>query len=384
MKTAEIISRKSKMACPVCGKVYNKSMLQSYANCCNQPLVINFNFSTETKADINDEVQSMWRYRNFLPQISTENIISLGEGFTPMHTFEKLGEQLNVNLIWKDEGLNPTGSFKARGISMAVSKAKEFGITHCVMPTAGNAGGALSAYCTKANIKATVIMPEHTADLLKEECRAYGAELITIKGLINDCGILAKEIALKTGAFDMSTLKEPYRLEGKKTMGYEIAEQLNWTLPDVIMYPTGGGTGLLGIWKALEEMQQMKWISGKMPRMVAVQSENCQPMVELFNKGKLPDNFTPLSSAALGLVVPYPFAKDQIQQILHKSNGNAIAVTDNEIADEIKKVAKLEGVLLSAEGAACMAAVKKLLNNNWIKKEETVLVLNTGSWYKYH
>ena len=372
------------MACPVCGKVYNKSILQSYANCCNQPLVINFNFSTETKADINDEVQSMWRYRNFLPQISTENIISLGEGFTPMHIFEKLGEQLNVNLIWKDEGLNPTGSFKARGISMAVSKAKEFGITHCVMPTAGNAGGALSAYCTKANIKATVIMPEHTADLLKEECRAYGAELITIKGLINDCGILAKEIALKTGAFDMSTLKEPYRLEGKKTMGYEIAEQLNWTLPDVIMYPTGGGTGLLGIWKALEEMQQMKWISGKMPRMVAVQSENCQPMVETFNRGKLPDNFTPLSSAALGLVVPYPFAKDQIQQILHKSNGNAIAVTDNEIADEIKKVAKLEGVLLSAEGAACMAAVKKLLNNNWIKKEETVLVLNTGSWYKYH
>ena len=182
----------------------------------------------------------------------------------------------------------------------------------------------------------------------------------------------------------MSTLKEPYRLEGKKTMGYEIAEQLNWTMPDVIMYPTGGGTGLLGIWKALEEMQQMKWISGRMPRMVAVQSENCQPMVELFNKGKLPDNFTPLSSAALGLVVPYPFAKDQIQQILHKSNGNAIAVTDNEIADEIKKVAKLEGVLLSAEGAACMAAVKKLLNNNWIKKEETVLVLNTGSWYKYH
>ncbi len=384
MKTASIIDRLSIMICPVCGKKYNKNSIHTYATCCNQPLIIEFDFAHETQDGIKRNVRSMWRYQNFLPFVEEQNIVSLGEGFTPLHAFEKLGEQLNLNLIWKDEGINPTGSFKARGISMAVSKAKEFGIKHCVMPTAGNAGGALSAYCAKAGIKATVIMPEHTSALLKEECKAYGAELITVKGLINDCGVLAKDISNKTGAFDMSTLKEPYRLEGKKTMGYEIAEQLNWQVPDVIMYPTGGGTGLLGIWKAIEEMQKMKWISGKMPRMVVVQSENCQPMVEMFNKGKVSENFNPTSSIALGLAVPYPFAKDQIQQILHKSNGNAIAIADNEIREEVLKVARLEGVLLSAEGGACISAVKKLMAANWIKKEETVLVLNTGSWYKYH
>lgn len=384
MKTASINIQNSKMICPVCGKQYNKNNIQSFATCCNQPLIIEFDFKYETKDDIKQDVRSMWRYQIFLPFIEEQNIVSLGEGFTPLHSFEKLSDQMNLNLIWKDEGVNPTGSFKARGISMAVSKAKEFGIKHCVMPTAGNAGGALSAYCAKADIKATVIMPEHTSELLKEECKAYGAEVITIKGLINDCGVFAKEISKKTGAFDMSTLKEPYRLEGKKTMGYEIAEQLNWEVPDIIMYPTGGGTGLLGIWKAMEEMQKMKWISGKMPRMVVVQSENCQPMVEMFNKGKVPDNFNPTSSIALGLAVPYPFAKDQIQQILHKSNGNAIAITDNEIREEILKVARTEGVLLSAEGAACVSATRKLLTDNWIKKEETVLVLNTGNWYKYH
>jgi threonine synthase len=372
------------MICPSCGKQYNKNNIQTYAVCCNQPLIIEFNFAHETKEDIRQELRSMWRYQSFLPFVEEQNIVSLGEGFTPLHTFEKLSRKLGINLIWKDEGVNPTGSFKARGISMAVSKAKEFGIEHCVIPTAGNAGGALSAYCAKADIKATVVMPEHTSNLLKEECRAYGAELLTVKGLINDCGVLAKEISAKTGAFDMSTLKEPYRLEGKKTMGYEIAEQLNWQLPDVIVYPTGGGTGLLGIWKAMEEMQQMKWISGKMPRMVVVQSENCKPMVEMFNKGKVPDDYKATASVVLGLAVPFPFAKDQIQQVLHKSNGNAIAIPDNEILDEISKVARTEGVLLSAEGAACVNAVRKLTASNWIKKEETVLVLNTGVWYKYH
>jgi threonine synthase len=384
MKTASINIQNSIMICPVCGKQYDKNKIQSFATCCNQPLIIEFDFKHETKEDINSDVPSMWRYQRFLPFVEEQNIVTLGEGFTPLHSFEKLSEQLQVNLIWKDEGVNPTGSFKARGISMAVSKAKQFGVDHCIMPTAGNAGGALSAYCAKAGMKATVIMPEHTASLLKEECKAYGAEVITIKGLINDCGVLAKEISAKTGAFDMSTLKEPYRLEGKKTMGYEIAEQLLWEVPDVIMYPTGGGTGLLGIWKAMKEMKRMKWISGKMPRMVAVQSENCQPMVVMFHKGKIPDNYKATASIALGLAVPYPFAKDQIQQILHKSNGTAIAIADLEIREEILKVARTEGVLLSAEGASCVSATRKLLANDWIKKEETVLILNTGNWYKYH
>ncbi len=384
MKTTSINIRTSIMSCPECGMQYDKNHLQTFASCCNQPLIMEFDFTHETKEDIKRDVSSMWRYQSFLPFIEEKNIVSLGEGFTPLHEFEKLGRQLDINLLWKDEGVNPTGSFKARGISMAVSKARQFGIAHCVMPTAGNAGGALSAYCAKADIKATIVMPEHTSELLKDECRAYGAELLTVKGLINDCGVLAREISAQTGAFDMSTLKEPYRLEGKKTMGYEIAEQLNWQLPDVIMYPTGGGTGLLGIWKAIGEMRRMKWISGKMPRMVAVQSENCQPMVEMFNHGKVPDQYRASASVALGLAVPFPFAKDQIQQVLHKSNGNAVAIADNEILEEVLKVARMEGVLLSTEGAACVSAVKKLVAINWIKKEETVLVLNTGSWYKYH
>ena len=384
MKTAPHKLQNSKMICPVCGKQYDKNRIQTYADCCNQPLIIEFDFAHETKDDIKQEVRSMWRYQRFLPFIEEQNIVSLGEGFTPLHTFEKLSQELEINLIWKDEGVNPTGSFKARGISMAVSKAKELGIQHCVIPTAGNAGGALSAYCAKAGIKATVVMPEHTSDLLKEECAAYGAELLTVKGLISDCGVLAKKISTNTGGFDMSTLKEPYRLEGKKTMGYEIAEQLNWQLPDVIVYPTGGGTGLLGIWKAMEEMRQMKWVNGKMPRMVVVQSENCKPMVEMFNKGKVPENYKATASAVLGLAVPFPFAKDQIQQVLHKSNGNAIAFPDHEILNEISKVARIEGVLLSAEGAACVKAVRKLTDSNWIKKAETILILNTGVWYKYH
>lgn len=384
METATIRDRISKMVCPVCGKIYNKNKIQTYATCCNQPLIIEFDFSNQTKNDIKKNIPSMWRYQDFLPFVEAHNIVSLGEGFTPIHTFEKLSERLGINLIWKDEGVNPTGSFKARGISMAISKVKEFGIDHCVMPTAGNAGGALSAYCAKADIKATVIMPEHTAEILKEECKSYGAELITIKGLINDCGTVAKEIAATTGAFDMSTLKEPYRLEGKKTLGFEIAEQLNWRIPEVIIYPTGGGTGLLGIWKAMKEMRKLNWIGEKMPRMVVVQTQNCQPVVAMFEKGKFPDNYKASSSIALGLAVPFPFAKEQIQQVLHESNGNAIAISDNEIREEIKKIGRLEGVLLSAEGAACVSAVKKLRATNWIKKEEKVLVLNTGSWYKYH
>ena len=384
METATIIDRISQMVCPVCGKIYNKNEIQYFATCCNQPLIIEFDFSKKTKDDIRKTVRSMWRYQEYLPFVEEHNIVSLGEGFTPVHSLEKMSVQLEINLLLKDEGVNPTGSFKARGISMGISKAKEFGIRHCVMPTAGNAGGAMSAYCAKADIKATVIMPEHTAEILKEECRSYGAELITIKGLINDCGVLANEIATKTGAFNMSTLKEPYRLEGKKTIGYEIAEQLDWKVPDVIIYPTGGGTGLLGIWKAFKEMQDLKWIRGKMPRMVVVQTENCQPMVHLFHKGKIPENYKATSSIVLGLAVPFAFGKDLIQQVLHESDGNAIAIPDDEIREEIINVARIEGMLLSAEGAACISATRRLLADNWIKKEETVLVLNTGSWYKYH
>ena len=326
----------------------------------------------------------MWRYAELLPVFEEENIVSLGEGWTPIHLLRKLSYQLGMReILLKDESVNPTGSFKARGLSVAISKAKESGITHCIIPTAGNAGGALSAYAAKANIKATVIMPIHTADTLKEECRLYGAELILISGLIDACGKKAKQLAAETGGFDMSTMKEPYRLEGKKTLGFEIAEQCNWQLPDVIIYPTGGGTGLIGMWKAFKEMQQLKWITGKLPRMVIVKSKNCNPMIQMFETGAFPENFSAEASIASGLVVPYPFAKDLIQQVVKESKGTAITVTEEEITKGIEDIAATEGLLLSPEGSATYIGLKKLIEKDYVKEDETVLLFNTGAWYKY-
>jgi threonine synthase len=326
----------------------------------------------------------MWRYRFALPVLQEENIVSLQEGFTPISKLKKLADSLGIqSLSIKDEAVNPTGSFKARGLSMGVSKAKELGIRKMIIPTAGNAGGAMSAYCAKAGIEATVIMPKHTAETLKEECRLYGADLILIDGLIDACGKKAREIAATTGAFDMSTMKEPYRLEGKKTLGYEIAEQNNWELPDVIIYPTGGGTGLIGIWKAFHELIHIKAIKGNLPRMVLVQSEVCNPMVSRFQTGILPDTFAPKPSAAYGLAVPYPFATDMMLNVLYQSNGTALTVSEQEMEMGVQQIAKTEGMLLSLEGAATYMAAKKLVVSGWIKPEEKILLLNTGSWYKY-
>lgn len=323
----------------------------------------------------------MWRYAALLPVFEAANIVSLGEGYTPIHRLEN--QQQHTHVLLKDESVNPTGSFKARGISVAVSKAKEAGITHCIIPTAGNAGGALSAYCAKAGIKATVIMPAHTPATLQEECRLYGAELLLVNGLINDCGKLARQLVQQTGAFDMSTLKEPYRLEGKKTLGYEIAEQLHWQLPDVIIYPTGGGTGLIGMWKAFREMQQLGWLTGKLPRMVVVQTQNCAPMIQLFEQGSIAPGFQAAPSMAYGLAVPEPFAKDLMLEVLHHSDGTALTVTEEEMEAGMKEMAATEGLLLSPEGSATYVGLKKLIEKDWIEQDETVLLFNTGSWYKY-
>ncbi len=326
----------------------------------------------------------MWRYAQLLPLWEDANRISLGEGWTPIHSLEKLANLLSLNkLLLKDESVNPTGSFKARGLSVAISKAKELGITHCIIPTAGNAGGAMSAYAAKAGIKATVIMPRHTSDTLKDECLHYGAELLLLDGLIDTCGKKARQMAQETGAFDMSTMKEPYRLEGKKTLGFEIAEQLGWQLPDVIIYPTGGGTGLIAMWKAFKEMLQLRWISGKLPRMVIVQSEKCNPMVQMFETGEFPDNFTPEPSIASGLAVPYPFAKDMIQQVINESNGTAITVTEADIKKGVDEMARNEGLLLSPEGGATYIGLKKLIEKDYIQQDETALLFNTGGWFKY-
>jgi len=327
----------------------------------------------------------MWRYSEMLPVIKQRNIVTLGEGMTPLFPLNKLGNQFGFSdLLLKDESSNPTGSFKARGLSMAVSKAKEFGIKHCIIPTAGNAGGALAAYCAKANMECTVVMPAHTPKIFKQECELYGAELMLINGLINDCAKKVADINRDGQYFDVSTLKEPYRLEGKKTMGYEITEQLNWQLPDVIIYPAGGGTGLIGIWKAFKEMISMGWINGPLPRMIAVQSSKCAPILHaLKDPVNWKNNFIPEATIANGLAVPYPFGMKLMLQVLKESDGTAVAVSEEEIVAGVKEIAKTEGLLISPEGAATWKALLYLNRNKKIASSEKVLLLNTGSGYKY-
>jgi len=352
----ETFSFAAYLECARCKTAYAVTDINTWANCCNQPLLVKYDHPAGFyKEDLIFREKNMWRYFEVLPVMERKNIVSLGEGMTPLLTLEKSAARHGfADLLLKDESFNPTGSFKARGISAAVSKAKELGIKKCIVPTAGNAGGALAAYCAKAGIACTVVMPRHTPGVFKQECELYGAELVLVDGLISDC---AKKVAAlnQTGTYyDVSTLKEPYRLEGKKTMGYEIAEQLNWQLPDVIIYPAGGGTGLIGIWKAFKEMIEMGWIEGHhLPKMMAVQSQQCAPVVRVFyNADSWRDGFVPQPSLANGLAVPYPFGMDMMQEVLQESNGMAYAVSEEEILAGVKEFAREEGILLAPEGAA--------------------------------
>ncbi|WP_212004447.1 threonine synthase [Chitinophaga sp. HK235] len=381
--TRKNISLATALQCPRCGRLYETGILQSYATCCQQPLITIYSGDLPDPSFLNGREHTIWRYREMLPVMDPWYIVSLGEGGTPLHRLSAVSRKLGVRVLLKDESMNPTGSFKARGISVAVSKALELGVNHCIMPSAGNAGGALSAYCAKAGIKATVIMPRHTPATLQEECRLHGAELILTDGLIDRCGQIARQLVKETGAFDMSTLKEPYRLEGKKTMGYEIAEQLHWQLPDVIIYPTGGGTGLIGMWKAFREMQQLGWIGSKLPRMIIIQSQNCAPMVQYIENGNLPEDFQAYPSKAYGLAVPQPFAKDMMREVIQQSDGKALTITEEEMEEGIREMATTEGILLSPEGSATYMGLKKLIEKDWVQEDEEVLLFNTGSWYKY-
>lgn len=327
----------------------------------------------------------MWRYAEMLPVLDKKSIVSLGEGMTPILYLNRIAARYGFDTIFmKDESGNPTGSFKARGISMAVSKAKEAGVRTCIVPTAGNAGGALAAYCAKAGMQSTVVMPAHTPQVFKQECELYGAELILVEGLINDCASKVAELKKQHDYFDISTLKEPYRLEGKKTMGYEIAEQFNWQLPDVILYPTGGGTGLIGIWKAFQEMINLGWIHGTLPKMIAVQSVQCNPVERaMYDSSNWKEKFSPQPTLANGLAVPYPFGMDMMQQVIKDSGGTGISVTDEQIISALKEISKDEGLLICPEGAALLPALLQLRKNGFIKDDEKILFLNTGSGYKY-
>jgi len=386
MRTIEQTTSLSLLTCPQCNQAYSAFEIQTFSPCCKQPLVAQYNLAeAPDKTVLNNRPATMWRYREVLPVFEEDNIVSLGEGMTPVLEPRHLQSKYGLpNLLLKDESKNPTGSFKARGLSAAISKAKEFGVHTCIVPTAGNAGGAMAAYCAAAGIKAIVVMPRHTPQVFKDECELYGAELILVDGLISDCAKKVAQLKQSIECFDVSTMKEPYRLEGKKTMGYEIAEQFNWTLPDVILYPTGGGTGLIGMWKAFREMQQMGWIGDKLPRMIAIQAENCQPIVHTW-KGLQPNakSYVGKPSQANGLAVPNPFAEDLILKVLHESKGFPIAVSDADMMAAVKEIAREEGMLIAPEGASLWKALLQLVQNGSIEHTEKILLLNTGSGYKY-
>ncbi|MYA59218.1 MAG: threonine synthase [Chloroflexi bacterium] len=341
--------------------------------------------ATLTKDSLDDRPKNMWRYREVMPVVDDDNIITLGEGGTPLISADRLANALEMsNVFIKDEGVNPTGSFKARGLGAAVSRAKELGQTRLTMPSAGNAAGAMAAYAAAGGIEAHVFMPKDAPVANKIECQAYGARLTLVDGFITDAGQMSQRAAEELGLFDVSTLREPYRAEGKKTMGYEIVEQLGFEVPDVIVYPTGGGTGIVGIWKALDEMEQLGWVGSERPRMICVQAEGCAPLVDAFHKGEefatpFPDPHT----MAAGLRVPAAIGDFLVIRAVRESGGTAVTVSDEEMVDGMVEMARTEGVFAAPEGGATLAALRKLIEGGVVEREERVVLLVTGNAHKY-
>lgn len=330
--------------------------------------------------------KGMWRWHELLPVLDRENVVFLGEGDTALLKIPNVGEELGLaNLFVKDESTNPTGSFKARGLAAAVSKAKELGIKKVIIPTAGNAGGAMAAYAARAKIQALIYMPKDTPRANIEESRMAGAEVVLVDGLISDAAGMAGEKARAEGWFDLSTFKEPYRVEGKKVMGYELAEILGWRLPDVIVYPTGGGTGLVGMWKAFAELEELGWLENtKRPRMVAVQANGCAPVVKAFEAGKdFCDFWTNAHTIASGIRVPKSFADSLILNDIRQSDGIAVSVSDESILESQHQLGRLEGIFPAPEGAATLAALHTLIQQKWIDPDECIVLFNTGSGLKY-
>jgi threonine synthase len=320
-----------------------------------------------------------------MPVEDPANVVSLGEGGTPLLQADRLGSLAGFTRLWiKDEGGNPTGSFKARGLSAAISRAKELGVARVALPTAGNAGGAAAAYAAKAGMECHVFMPRDTPRVFQIECERYGARVMLVDGLIDACGRLVAERAAREGWHDVSTLKEPFRVEGKKTMGYELAEELGWTLPDAVLYPTGGGTGLIGMWKAFEEMEELGWIDSRRPRMFAIQAEGCAPIPKAFAEGRdVSEKFPNAHTYASGLRVPKPFADYLILKYVRDSGGSAVAVTDDEMRRACDEIGACEGLFAAPEGGAVWAAAKNLLGKGLLGADERIVLFNTGSGFKY-
>ncbi|MEE9572751.1 MAG: threonine synthase [Candidatus Neomarinimicrobiota bacterium] len=377
------------LECSMCGKILEADHVWNLCPDCKKPLLARYDLRAAGKAlnpkSISYRESNLWRYRELLPVRDSQYELCLGEGFTPLIKALRLSEILEFEgLFIKDEGINPTGSFKARGMSVATSRAYELGITNFSIPSAGNAAGALSAYAALADIQCNVFMPQDVPFPFIAECRAMGAEVTLVDGLISDAGQVAAKEATQFNRFDMSTLKEPYRLEGKKTMGYEIAEQMNWNLPDVIIYPTGGGTGLIGMWKAFDEMEKLGWIDSRRPRMVSVQSSGCAPIVKAFEENKeFAEFWNGATTIADGLRVPSAIGDFLILRALHESKGSAIAVSDEKLMDAAKNIGSTQGLFVCPETAATLVAFKYLRQKGWINDDESVVLFNTGSGLKY-
>src|SRR6476660_9052746 len=379
------------LECSLCGTKYDAAVVANLCTC-GGPLLVRYDLAVIRHRWPRREVASgpsnMWRYAPVLPAAEA-SVVTLGEGWTPLVRTRRLGARIGAEQLWvKDEGLNPTASFKARGLSCAISMCKELGIRKVAIPSAGNAASAMAAYAAAAGIEAHIFMPRDVPQSNYLECKAYGAHVTLVDGLISDCGRMVAEQGPKEGWFDVSTLKEPYRIEGKKTMGYEVAEQMGWELPDAIFYPTGGGVGMIGMWKAFDEMEKLGWLkktaSYKRPKMIAVQASGCAPVVKAWNEHKpVAEMWQGAQTSAAGLRVPKPYADYIILDILKQSGGTAVSVSDEEIFVGVKEWASKEGLFASPEGAACLPAYQRLLREGFLKPTDKVVIFNTGSGLKY-
>jgi threonine synthase len=378
------------LECTACGASYSADELHTVCPACGKVLYPRYDLDRARGEWSRDVIAgrpaSMWRYAEMMPVRDAANIVTLGEGMTPLLPLPAIGRRLGLaHVFCKEEGLNPTGSFKARGLSAAVSRAKELGVRTIAMPSAGNAASAAAAYCARAHLGLYLVMPVDAPHTNKAECAAYGAHTYLIHGLITDAGRVLRQAGAGRGWFDMSTLREPYRVEGKKTLGYELAEQFGWTLPDVIIYPTGGGTGIVGMWKAFAELEALGWIpEGRRPRMVVVQAAGCAPMVRAFREGK--DKAEPWRNAqtiAAGLRVPEAIGDYLILGAIRESGGTAYSVTDESILSDMQELAREDGLFACPEGAATYGALKAMVRDGAVGRDERVVLFNTGAGLKY-
>jgi len=386
--TLKAMSFLTHLECSICAKRHEAGAIHNLCDC-GGPLLVRYDLERAReewdRGSLLDGSADMWRYAPMLPVRDMRHIVSMGEGWTPLIRTRRLGARIGAEDLWvKDEGMNPTGSFKARGLACAISMCSELGVKKTAIPSAGNAAGAMAAYAAAAGMEAHIFMPKDVPQSNYIECKATGAHVTLVDGLISDCGRIVGERKQAEGWFDISTLKEPYRIEGKKTMGYEVAEQLEWELPDAIFYPAGGGVGLIGMWKAFEEMEALGWIGQKRPKMIAVQAEGCQPVVKAFDSGAdHVDMYPNASTVAAGLRVPKQLGDRLMLTAIRESGGCAIAVSDRDMLDWAADLAACEGVFPAPEGGACVAAARKLIETGFLKPAEKIVLYNTGSGLKY-